>query len=315
MLAHRILLAAAVLLLAFCAPAGAAGTRQRPVYLFTSFRGNGADGLHLAYSHDGYRWTDLGKVFLRPTIGKSKLMRDPCIARAPDGTFHMVWTTGWWEKGFGHAHSKDLIHWSDQQYVPAMAHEPKARNVWAPELFYDQPNRRYLILWATTIPGRFPDTDGGRHHNHRMYYTATKEFESFTKARLLFDPGFNVIDATIVRHAGRHVLVLKDERIGKKVLRMAFSPNAEGPYQSLTDPFTIDWVEGPSVLEVGDEWLVYFDHYHRPHYYGAVKTRDFKTWTDVSKQMAFPRGHRHGTALPISQQILDGLKKHAAAGQ
>ena len=67
-------------------------------------------------------------------------------------------------------------------------------------------------------------------------------------------------------------------------------------------------------FKVGDEWLVYFDHYHRPHYYGAVRTRDFKTWTDVSKQMAFPRGHRHGTALAISQDILQALTKHASAG-
>ena len=54
------------------------------------FRRNGEDGLHLAYSHDGYRWTDLERVFLRPRIGVSKLMRDPCLIQGPDGTFHML---------------------------------------------------------------------------------------------------------------------------------------------------------------------------------------------------------------------------------
>ena len=61
-------------------------------YLFTSFRGNGEDGLHLAYSHNGLKWTVLNgdRSFLRPQVG-TKLMRDPCICQGPDGTFHMVW--------------------------------------------------------------------------------------------------------------------------------------------------------------------------------------------------------------------------------
>jgi len=64
-------------------------------YLFTSFRGNGEDGLRLGYSFDGYHWTNLPGTFLKPQVGKRKLMRDPSLLRAPDGTFHMVWTTGW----------------------------------------------------------------------------------------------------------------------------------------------------------------------------------------------------------------------------
>ena len=68
------------------------------------------------------------------------------------------------------AHSKDLITWEGETYVPAMAHEPAAMNTWAPELLYDAPNDRFMIYWATTIPGRFPATDvggGGGKYNHR----------------------------------------------------------------------------------------------------------------------------------------------------
>ena len=39
-----------------------------------------------------------------------------------------------------------------------------------------------------------------------------------------------------------------------------------------------------------------------------MKTKDFKTWTDVSNEMSFPKGNRHGTILKISQNILDGIK-------
>ncbi len=32
---------------------------KEPVYIFSYFKGNGEDGLHPAYSNDGYNWTAL----------------------------------------------------------------------------------------------------------------------------------------------------------------------------------------------------------------------------------------------------------------
>ena len=81
-------------------------------------------------------------------------MRDPSICQAPDGTFHMVWTSSWTDRIIGYASSRDLIHWSEQRAIPVMMHEPTAHNCWAPELFYDEPSQTYYIFWATTIPGR-----------------------------------------------------------------------------------------------------------------------------------------------------------------
>src|SRR5690606_1638553 len=109
---------------------------QDSVFMFSYFKGNGDDGLHLAYSHDGFHWHALrnDSSFLKPTAGQDKLMRDPCIVQGPDGMFHMVWTVSWNEKGIGYAYSHDLINWSTQQYLPVMEHESGARNCWAPEL-------------------------------------------------------------------------------------------------------------------------------------------------------------------------------------
>ena len=123
---------------------------------------NGEDGLHLAHSSDGLRWTALNRdrSLLRPTIGKDRLMRDPSIVRGPDGIFHMVWTTGWHDQGIGVAHSEDLIRWSEQTRIGVMDHEPKCRNCWAPEIFYDDVQQQYLIFWASTIDGRFRETAG-----------------------------------------------------------------------------------------------------------------------------------------------------------
>ena len=86
--------------------------KKNEVLLFASFRGNGEDGLHLAYSPDGYQWTALNndQSYLKPTVSKDKLMRDPCIIRGKDGRFHMVWTTSWHERGIGYASSADLVH-------------------------------------------------------------------------------------------------------------------------------------------------------------------------------------------------------------
>ena len=282
-------------------------------YLFTSFRGNGEDGLHLAWSRDGYKWTALGgdKSLLRPTVGEDRLMRDPNLCRGPDGTFHLVWTTGWRDRIIGYANSRDLVHWSPQRAIPVMSDELTARNAWAPELFFDEAKGRFLIFWSTTIPGRFPDTDatGDNGWNHRIYYCTTKDFQTFTETSLFFDGGFNVIDATILKAEGRYCLIVKDEtaRPVKKNLRPASAATPEGPWGDVSPPFTISWVEGPSAIRIGEEYFVYFDHYARPQYYGAVKSKDLKTWADVSKEMSFPAGCRHGTVLKVAKEIIDGL--------
>src|SRR5688500_3979199 len=130
------------------------------VYLFSYFKGNG-DGLHYLWSKDGYNWEKLygDSIILKPTVRQDKLMRDPCIIRGRDGKFHMVWTVSWNDRGIGYASSSDLLHWSNQQFIPVMMKEDSARNTWAPEITFDPDSRQYIVYWATTISGRFPLTD------------------------------------------------------------------------------------------------------------------------------------------------------------
>ena len=285
-------------------------------FLFTSFRGNGEDGLHLAWSTNGYRWQALNgdRSFLRPQVGGYKIMRDPCLAEGPDGTFHLVWTSGWTtEKGkcIGYAHSKDLIAWSEQEAIPLMENEPNARNIWAPEIFYDQTKKRWLLFWSSTIPGKFAETDntGDDSYNHRFYCATTADFRAFTGSRLLYDPGFNAIDATLLQAGGKYYLFFKDERKEplKKNLRYAVADRPDGPYGKPSEPFTGAWVEGPSAIKIKDEYLVYFDHYAQPNYYGAVHSRDLRHWEDCSNAMSFPKGHRHGTVLRVSKRVAQRL--------
>ena len=283
-------------------------------YLFSYFTDNGQDGLHLAWSDDGYKWKALngGESFLKPEVGESKLIRDPCLFRGPDGMFHMVWTTAWQGKTIGYAASKDLIHWSEQQAIPVMAHEPAAINCWAPEIVWDAKRAEYLIFWATTITNQFTETagTGDDKYNHRIYATTTKDFKSFTPAKLFYDPGFNVIDATILRTRGKFYLIVKDETKNppKKNLRIASSDDIAGPYTNLSAPFTRDWVEGPSAMRVGEEFVVYFDAY-RDRRYEAMSSKDLKTWEDMTSKISFPKGTKHGTAIQVPKIILDDLLK------
>ena len=176
------------------------------------------------YSEDGYNWKQSSRIFFEAAHGAAAIDARSESVCGPDGTFHLVWTTGWKnDKGFGYAHSKDLVHWSEQRFIPVMAHEPTTVNVWAPELFYDEPARRFIICWASTIPGRFADNLEPHDNNQRMYYTTTRDFETFAPTKLFFDPGFSVIDCTIVRNGKPYVLVLKDNSRPQMNLRVAFA--------------------------------------------------------------------------------------------
>ena len=283
------------------------------VYLFSYFKNNGQDGLHLAYSHDGFKWTALknDQSFLKPLLSKDSLMRDPCIIRGADNKFHMVWTVSWNDRGIGYASSPDLINWSEQLYIPVMQHEDSARNCWAPEITYDAKKKQYMIYWATTIPGRFAagDTTGDAKYNHRMYYVTTKEFKNFSKTKLLYDKGFNVIDASIVPDGKRFIMFLKDETRypPQKNIRIATSKKLAGKYSEPSIPITGNyWAEGPTVIKMADQWVVYFDKY-RDHKYGAVASTNLINWTDISDKIQMPAGIRHGTVFTITNAELSKL--------
>ena len=297
-------------------PAAIPGLNEIPstCYLFSYFIGNGEDGLHLAWSRDGYRWEALneGRSFLAPKVGESKLMRDPCLLRGPDGTFHLVWTTSWNGKTIGYASSSDLVHWSEQQAIPVMADEPASLNCWAPEAFWDAAKQQFLIFWASTLTNKFLETAGQAEgkYNHRLYCTTTRDFKTFAPSRLFYDPGFNVIDATLLPANGRFHLIFKDETFkpAKKHLRIAVADNPEGPFSPPGPPFTPAWVEGPTALRLGEKYIVYFDCYRDKHY-GAVQSGDLVHWEDITDRLSLPAEVRHGTALAVPGSVLGLLRR------
>jgi len=274
-------------------------------YLFTSFHEPADQGLRMLYSYNGYDWNDLDTVLLQPEVGNQKVMRDPSMVQGPDRTFHLIWTSSWrGDKGFGYASSTDLIHWSKERFISVMDHEPATVNVWAPELFYDDEQKQYIIIWASCIPGRFEKGMEEDSNNHRMYFTTTKNFQEFSDTKLFLDPGFSVIDAVIIKRAKNdYVLVLKDNTRPERNIKVAFADNPLGPWKNVSKAFTDNFTEGPSVVKVKDDWLIYYDSY-RKKIYEASSTKDFIHFENITDKVKVPEGHKHGTIVTIKKKAL-----------
>ena len=282
----------------------------KDIYVSTSFHEPATEGLRFIFSHDGITWDSIQGTFLRPMVGQQKVMRDPSIVKGPDGTFHLVWTSSWrGDLGFGYSSSKDLIHWTPQRFIET-GMDTTTVNTWAPELFYDDVKQQYLIIWASCIPGRFPDGQEDHKNNHRLYYMTTKDFRTFSKTQLFYEPGFSAIDATLVKRGNSdYVMVVKDNTRPMRNIKVAFAKSPYGPWSAASEPFTEQFTEGPSTAKVGDWYYIYYDSY-RHKIYGAHRTKDFKTFQDQTGSVRFPVGHKHGTVFMADEQLVENLKKY-----
>jgi signal transduction histidine kinase len=276
-------------------------------YLFGYFSGNGEAGLHLAYSLNGYRWDVLnhGRSLLSPEVG-DRLMRDPGLLRAPDGTFHMVWTAAWGGNYIGYASSPDLVHWSRQVALPVMAHFPGTMNCWAPEIFWNAGKKEFLIFWASTVTNDFTGEAGKivQPDNNRIYCTTTRDFQTFSETKLFFDPGFSILDATLFPDKNHYYLIFKDDVMNH--LRLAVADDPDGPFGRPGPPFGPDSVEGPMAFRIGGQAVTGF-HIIAGTRCGAVKTPDMEHWEDISPGMFFPPDSAQGTVLEVAGEILKPL--------
>ena len=296
---------AALALVLTILPTQSQTTKSGP-WLFAGFKGNSEDGVYYALSQDGYHWTlaNAGQPVVHQTQ-PNELRRDPFLQRAPDGTFRMVWTWSWRAPAvLGFSTSTDLVHWTPHRQLAVLANEPKALNAWAPALYFEPDHHRWLIFWSSTIPGRFPGDDSGDGGlNHRIFSTTTTDFTTFTPARVFFDPGFSVIDATLLQTGPTTTtLIFKDERKTplEKHLLTATGPTLEGPWSNLSQPISEPWSEGAAIIPVPNGYLAFYDHYRSPQHYAALFSPDLKTWSDATPQIAFPAGLRHGSFLRIT---------------
>ena len=230
----RTLLLGACLCVSFLPAAAQTATTsadEGEYYVSSSFHEPADEGLRFIYSRDDLHWDSIPGTWLAPELGDS-IMRDPSIWRGKDGTYHLVWTIAWkGDTGIGYSSSTDLIHWTPQRRIPVMDSIRHTYSVWAPELFYDDTKDQYMIIYSSCVPDKkFALGVEDENNNHRLYYVTTKDFDTFSEPKLLYDPGFSCIDATIVKRGPQdYVMVLKDNTRPNRNLKVAFAKDAEGP--------------------------------------------------------------------------------------
>lgn len=302
------------LLIILCTLASLFTAHAQDFYVSTSFHEPATDGLRFIYSRDAVHWDSIPGTFLAPKIGQQKVMRDPSIIRTPDGVFHLVWTSSWrGDMGFGYAESRDLMHWSEERFVKVMD-DPTTVNVWAPELFWDEDRQQAMVVWASCVPSqKFDCGIEDEKNNHRLYYSVTKDFKTWTKGKLLIDPGFSCIDATMLKRGKNdYVMVLKDNTRNERDIKVAFAKSPYGPWSKASAPFTGHYMEGPTTVKlpngsaIGNGYLIYYDRY-RLFDFGAHFTSDFIHFTDVSDKVSVPKGHKHGTIFRAPERIVKAL--------
>jgi signal transduction histidine kinase len=281
-------------------------TLPEKCHLFGYFVGTGETGLHLAYSLNGYRWDVInrGHSLLQPEVGE-KLMRDPCLILAPDGTFRMVWTAAWGGNYIGYASSPDLVHWSPQVAIAVMTNFPGTLNCWAPEIFWDAGKKEFLVFWASTVTNAATGEAGktGRADNNRIYCTTTKDFQTFSAAKMFFDPGFSVVDATLFLDHNRFYLVFKED--ADNHLRLAAAEHPDGPFGPVSPVLETDFAEGPMLFRIDGQVVAGF--VISGNRTGALKTTDLQHWEDISSGMFLPPGSHQGSVLELAGEKLRPL--------
>ncbi|WP_394550684.1 glycoside hydrolase family 43 protein [Agromyces sp. MMS24-JH15] len=318
-------------------------------YLFVSFAGEATDDaerIRFAVSDgdDPTRWIDLnrGAAILESELGERGL-RDPFIVRgpAPDGgdrffllatdlkvhpavDFARAQQTG--SRSIMVWESDDLVHWSPQR-AAALAPDG-AGNAWAPEATWDEASGEYVVYWASaTYPvAQHPDDRDIRTSYQRMFFATTRDFRSFSPARLWIDEpqgaGLGMIDSAVAFDAGVFHRFTKDESY--MGMRQESSPDlrrtqgvetgdgwtlvAERVGFGQPNPWGGEFTagEGPSVFRsnTGDRWYLLQDQpeYHGGHGYVLFETASLATpdWRIV-QDASLPASPRHGTVIPITE--------------
>lgn len=177
-----------------------------------------------AVSRYGSIWTDLlnsAEVFDTKAKTVTGGMRDAYVFRMENGKFMLAGTDMTSRLGWESNHimdfmvSNDLIHWDKEIKIDLESAENLSalglssaddmKAAWAPQVIFDPVTGKYMAYYSVGFPDR-----------HRIYYQLLDEdLNVLTEPRLLFDPGYDVIDADIVWNAvdQRYVMIYKWEGV------------------------------------------------------------------------------------------------------
>jgi hypothetical protein len=305
-------------------------------YLFSYFTGEGTSNgeqLYFAVSKANdplsYREVNNATPVLTSSLG-TKGLRDPFIIRSPEGDkFYQIATdlkiygNGDWDasqrtgsKSIMVWESTDLVNWTDQRLVKVSP--DTAGNTWAPEAYYDKSLGAYVVFWASKLYAETDTAHTGSTYNKMMYAT-TRDFHTFSEPTVWKDPGYSVIDSTMIDHNGTYYRFTKDERnntsnspCSKFIIEEKSTSIRDTDYDFVSECLgygAISAGEGPLVFKSNTEnrWYLFIDEYGGQGYVPFTTTDlDSGTWTKVGSY-SLPSSPRHGTILPVTQAEYDRL--------
>lgn len=279
------------------------------------------ESLHLATSADGRNWTPLNDN--KPVWNQR--LRDPFLRRGADGLWHLMGTGGGnlrkaGERGSGpvclHAVSSDLLKWDLVEALPLMKgvkdeEGRPARNIWAPEWFADPKSGDTFLIWSSSFE------DAGWKKS-RLWYSRTKDWKTFSPAKVFFAPPYSVIDGNLLEKDGRYYLFHKEEEFSRetgerRAIRVAVADGIEGPYTIHEGPLNKGQIvpvitEGPSIAPdpKGQGWLLFYD-YCMTNRFGLSSSKDLLHW-EIEEKVEFPADARHGSVFKVDAKQLERLK-------
>ncbi|HYQ33912.1 MAG TPA: immunoglobulin-like domain-containing protein, partial [Lapillicoccus sp.] len=210
--------------------------RQAPVpapyagYAFSYFTGNSIAGEKIYFAasrgNNALRWDELngGQPVLDSKFGEMGL-RDPFLIRSPEGDrFFLIATdlsigrNGDWDRSQRQGsryleiwESTDLKNWSEQRHV--LVSPPTAGNTWAPEAYWDDELQQYVVFWASKLYAENDPGHTGSTYN-KMLYATTRDFVTFSEAKIWQDIGSSRIDSTVIKEGDSYYRFTKDEGAG-----------------------------------------------------------------------------------------------------
>lgn len=164
------------------------------------------------------------------------------------------------------------------------------------------------MIWSSTV-GDYPK----KTYDHRIWGTTTRDFIEYSKSEIFFDPGHNVIDANVAYHDGLYWMAWKDERgenkagTDYKTIHISTTARIGEAWSERSAPLSPALTEGPTLFRRGDQWMMFFD-YFMGNRFGAISSRDGKTWMDITNQVQFPPHPRHACVLEVDEEIARGLR-------
>lgn len=289
---------------------------------------------YLAISRNGYTFTDLNggdPIFNGADLAEQKGVRDPHLARGPDGAFYLAMTdlhifgdrvgfrdTRWQrpEEKYGWGNNRalvlmkswDLIHWTHSDFRVDLAF-PELGDIdcaWAPQTTYD-PDAGKMMVYFTIRYGN---------KNANIYYAYAND--AFTKLETTpkMIAGIGGIDADLTRVGDQwHIFYVGDARIRHGVSNQITDGYTVEPQR--IDPETVP-TEAPNVFKrLGtDTYVLMYDVYGaRPNNMGFSETEDFVNWRHLGR---FNEGVMKGTNFErpkhgaVTHLTLDELRNVAA---